>query len=176
MFLAGQQVRRVGPSVLGVEKGSVYTVSSHDDGALRLEGLSGKYFAKEFELLWLDNVRVGYATPRDKSTEVDPNGRSPHEPGAKVDSGKAEYDIVLGYFPAALAAVNEVAAYGAKKYTLGGWRTVPDGIKRYGNAGIRHHVARLSGEERDKDTKLLHAAHAAWNALATLELILKDSA
>jgi hypothetical protein len=28
------------------------------------------------------------------------------------------------------------------------------------------------GEERDSESSILHAAHAAWNALARLELIL----
>ena len=107
------------------------------------------------------------------SKEVDPHGKSLHELGAKADAGKNEYDFVLGYFSQALAAVNEVAAYGAKKYTPNGWVTVPDGIKRYGNAAIRHHNKRLAGQELDEDTELLHAAHEAWNALAVLELILK---
>ena len=111
-----------------------------------------------------------YTVPK----EADPTGRDAHSPGAKLDNGKAAFDYVLGYFPLALAAVNEVAEVGAIKYTPGGWVTVPEGIKRYGNAGIRHRLARLGGEDNDKDTKLLHAAHEAWNALAVLELILKE--
>ena len=110
----------------------------------------------------------------DKPYERDPLGKDPHSPGAKLDAGKASYDYTLGYFPLALAAVNEVAEYGAKKYTPGGWVTVPDGPKRYGNAMVRHHCQRLGGEQRDKDTNLLHAACAAWNALAVLELLLKE--
>ena len=108
--------------------------------------------------------------------EKDPAGRDPHSPGAKLDADKAQFDYVLGYFPRALDAVNEVAEYGAKKYTPGGWVTVPNGVKRYGNAMMRHHVSRLGGEAYDKDTQLMHAAHAAWNALATLELLIKEQA
>lgn len=106
--------------------------------------------------------------------EKDPHGKGLHEHGAKADAGKAEYDYVLGYFAKALGAVNEVAVFGAKKYTPGGWVTVPNGIKRYGNAAIRHHNERLAGRDRDEDTELLHAAHEAWNALAVLELLLKE--
>ena len=110
----------------------------------------------------------------DKPYERDPLGKDAHSPGAKLDAGKAEFDYTLDYFPLALAAVNEVAKEGAKKYTKGGWVTVPAGVQRYGNAMMRHHCKRLGGEDCDKDTGLLHAAHAAWNALAVLELLIKE--
>ncbi len=122
-------------------------------------------------MIYKRDIPAEWSHPR---TEADPTGRDTHSPGAKLDAGKGSFDYTLGYFPNALAAVNEVAEYGAKKYTPGGWVTVPDGVKRYGNALVRHHCARLGGETHDKDTALLHAAHAAWNALATLELILKE--
>jgi len=38
----------------------------------------------------------------------------------------------------------------------------------------RHLLKEHIGEQRDKDTQLLHAAHAAWNALARLELMLRE--
>jgi len=107
--------------------------------------------------------------------EADPTGRRPHEPGAKLDAGKAP--VVRGalhYFPRALAAVAEVSAYGARKYTWRGWETVPDGVARYSDALGRHLLAE-GYEERDGDTGLLHAAHAAWNALARLELMLRKA-
>jgi predicted metal-dependent phosphoesterase TrpH len=123
---------------------------------------------------WVESLHVPTVARLLTITEQDPDGKNLHEAGAKADAGKNEYDYVLGYFSNALGAVNEVAAYGAKKYTPGGWVTVPDGIKRYGNAAIRHHNARLAGQPTDNDTKLLHAAHEAWNALAVLELLLKE--
>lgn len=107
------------------------------------------------------------------SHERDPHGRNQHEGGAKLDAGKPTYAMTLGYFSRALAAVNEVSEYGARKYTHGGWRTVPDGEARYTEALLRHALADLGGEERDRDTELLHKAHAAWNALAVLELALQ---
>jgi hypothetical protein len=108
--------------------------------------------------------------------EADPTGKSQHEAGAKVDAGKATYDLVLPSFPKALAAVDAVAKFGAAKYTRDGWRSVPDAVARYGNAGQRHRIARLGGESHDPDSKLLHAAHDAWNALAVLELLLTQTA
>lgn len=105
-------------------------------------------------------------------TERDPHGKDPHAGGAKLDAGKPTYAMTLGYFARALAAVNTVSEYGARKYTHGGWRTVPDGEARYQEAMLRHTLAALGGEACDADTGLLHKAHAAWNALATLELAL----
>ena len=101
----------------------------------------------------------------------DPHGRDPHQPGAKLDAGKPRPDLVLNGFPRALLAVSEVAAYGARKYTENGWRSVPDGEKRYTAAKDRH---RLMGavEHCDIESGLLHTAHEAWNALAALELSL----
>ena len=105
--------------------------------------------------------------------ELDPNGVDAHTPGAKLDAGKAEIMRgVLFYFPNAVSAVAEVSSFGASKYTWGGWRTVPDGINRYGDALARHIVKEATEGDFDADSKLLHAAHAAWNALARLELLI----
>ena len=50
--------------------------------------------------------------------EQDPNGKSPHQPGAKLDADKPMAGEVLGGFAEALQAVIEVGTHGAKKYTL----------------------------------------------------------
>ncbi len=107
--------------------------------------------------------------------EVDPRGLTVHEPGAKLDQGKPEYHRVLRDFPRAFEHVAKVAQYGAEKYSEGGWRHVQEGQTRYTNALIRHVV--LEGKEGtfDKDSNMLHAAHAAWNALARLELLLTNA-
>ena len=113
------------------------------------------------------------------SKEVDPHGKSLHELGAKADAGKNEYDFVLGYFSQALAAVNEVAAYGAKKYTPNGWAEVPDGANRYMEAFGRHLMELGSGQEFDNGPKglgpdIYHKAQMIWNLLASLELELRE--
>jgi len=106
--------------------------------------------------------------------ERDPNGIDPHEPGAKLDAGKVEPELIQRGFARALLAVAEVGTYGATKYTRDGWQDVPDGVRRYTNAMYRHLSAEHRGEECDPDSGLLHAAHAAWNALARLELMLRE--
>ena len=105
--------------------------------------------------------------------EKDPNGKDPHQPGAKLDAGKPRAGLVLGGFAAALAAVVDVGTYGARKYTDNGWKEVPNGVERYTDAMYRHLLAESRGELRDEDTGILHAAHTAWNALARLDLLIR---
>ena len=107
--------------------------------------------------------------PPDQS---DPLGKDPHEPGAKLDAGKVRMGLLNVDFAKALLEVARVSTYGAEKYTDSGWRDVPDGIKRYFDAEYRHNNAVHRGETVDQESGLLHLAHAAWNALAVLELAL----
>lgn len=106
--------------------------------------------------------------------EVDPNGKNPHEPGAKMDAGKAP--VLRGgiqYFPRALKAISMVSLVGANKYAWDGWESVPDGERRYGDALARHLIAECIEGDIDEETGQLHAAQAAWNAMARLELMLR---
>lgn len=108
--------------------------------------------------------------------ETDPHGISAHTPGAKLDAGKPRPGLVLGDFSRSLQAVVDVGTYGARKYTEHGWVAVPDGVARYTDAMHRHLMAEAAGELCDKDTGILHAAHAAWNALARLDLMIRGKA
>lgn len=97
-------------------------------------------------------------------------GKSQHEPGAKLDAGKIRAGLMVSGFKRALLEVAKVTTYGAAKYTPNGWQDVPDGEARYTDALFRHLFA---SEDCDPESDLLHAAHAAWNALAVLELKLR---
>jgi hypothetical protein len=106
--------------------------------------------------------------------EKDPNGIDSNSPGAKLDAGKSPvYRGFIQYFPRACLAVADISAMGASKYTWRGWESVSDGYQRYSDALGRH----LTYEEIegffDTGSGQLHAAHAAWNALARLELLLR---
>lgn len=105
--------------------------------------------------------------------ETDPNGKDPHQPGAKLDAGKIRPALVLGGFARALIEVSKVGTYGATKYTENGWMEVPNGEPRYDDAGLRHWLYEKAGQECDIDTDLHHAAHQAWNSLARLDLLLR---
>lgn len=107
--------------------------------------------------------------------EEDPNGIDAKTPGAKLDAGKSPVmQGVLQYFPRALLEVGRVSERGAQKYSWRGWETVQDGVTRYGDALSRHIILESIEGPYDKDTGLLHAAQEAWNALARLELILRE--
>lgn len=101
-----------------------------------------------------------------------------HAPGAKLDSGKPDASL-LGMFGRALLAVADVGTGGKIKYTRGGWQSVEDGVNRYTAAMLRHYfLEQESAYDADLVDYLghetLHAAHVAWNALARLELILRE--
>jgi len=108
-----------------------------------------------------------------KLKEVDPNGVDAHDGGAKLDAGKNQLGSILGDFSNALMAVGEVGTRGAQKYSLGGWKEVPEGKRRYTDAMLRH-FCKESNSLYDEELPVLHAAQVAWNALARLEFILKE--
>ena len=109
--------------------------------------------------------------------ESDPHGKKPGEAGAKLDAGKSPVRRgLLEYFPRACLAIAEISQFGARKYTWKGWETVPDGVDRYGDAEVRHICNAAIEGPITADSKKLHAAHEAWNALARLELILREQA
>ena len=94
----------------------------------------------------------------------------------KYDGGKAPvFRGAISYFPRAISAVAAISAFGASKYAWKGWESVPDGYNRYSDAMVRHLVYEGEGEMVDLESGLLHAAHAAWNSLARLELLIKES-
>ncbi len=168
-FKVGDRVRMVDGAVRRwvVRPGEEATVVGAEPGSeyITVVGTRGRqqYYAWRFEL-------VGGVKP---SAEADPSGVDPHTPGAKLDAGKVEFGLIMNGMPRALRQVARVATYGANKYTRDGWLSVPDGPRRYTDALHRHLNAEACGALHDPDTQLEHAAHAAWNALARLELLLR---
>lgn len=108
-----------------------------------------------------------------KKIELDPKGLKQNDPGAKLDAGKVEVGLIFDDMPRALLAVAEIGTYGRHKYSKGGWKHVEDGIERYTNAMDRHRLKETI-EGVDQETEKLHAAHLAWNALARLELMIRE--
>lgn len=104
---------------------------------------------------------------------VDENG-GVSMPGAKHDGDKPRYLLALESFPRALAAVNAVGEYGVRKYSRGGFLAVENGVERYSEAMVRHVIADALAAGSTDGEGLRHDAAAAWNALARLELRLRD--
>lgn len=117
--------------------------------------------------------------PSNLSTENDPNGRNPNEPGAKLDSGKVRPWLCISGFSRALEEVAKVTTKGAEKYTPNGWCEVPNGEERYMEAFGRHLLEYGKGEKFDNSPKglgpdIYHKAQMIWNLLASLELELRN--
>lgn len=106
--------------------------------------------------------------------EKDPLGKSQHEAGAKVDAGKVRMHLITGGMARAITEVAKVGTFGAAKYTDNGWIAVPDGFRRYEDAQQRHAAKRHMGDIWDPDSNLLHLAHECWNAMAKLDLYLRN--
>lgn len=101
------------------------------------------------------------------------------KPGDKYDAGKIRYGLVLKGFANALTEVAKLGTIGAAKYTAFGFLHVPEGYERYEDAGLRHQFAAwLAGDDEktvtDKDTEIRELACVAWNALAKLELAIRE--
>jgi hypothetical protein len=122
---------------------------------------------------WKTETRI--PPPDITPKETDPSGLDQHEPGAKVDHGKPQPELVLRDMASAIAAVIDVATYGAEKYSPKGWLQVDNAFERYQNAMCRHKIKRDMGDRHDDDSHCLHLAHEAWNALACLQLYLAEA-
>lgn len=141
--------------------------------------MSGWPFDQDPSFHW--NAQSIFATP--SQGEVDPNGKSPGEPGAKLDFGKSPvWQGVIDYFPRALEAVASLSDYGANKYAWKGWESVPDGVNRYRNAAGRHMTKEAKegpwDSEAMNDPKspahIRHLTQQVWNLMAALELVLRE--
>lgn len=84
------------------------------------------------------------------------------EEGMKFDGGKIRMELLPFE---ALEAVAEVLTFGATIYVDDNWQLVNDAEKRYTGAMLRHLVKHQCGKLRDDESKLLHIAHVATNAL-----------
>ena len=84
-------------------------------------------------------------------------------------------------FPRALREIAIVSVFGAKKHDnpMGDmtYMDVPDAENVYANAEGRHMLSEaIEGPRNYEDGDLLHKAQKAWNALADLEVFLRNLA
>lgn len=83
--------------------------------------------------------------------------------GMKFDSEKLRWDLLP--FDV-IEVIVDVYTYGAEKYAPDNWKKVDK--ERYFAALCRHLVAARKGDAIDDESKRLHLAHAAWNAITLL--------
>lgn len=95
--------------------------------------------------------------------------------GIKYDKGKPMPGAMVRIFPNALMEVGKCIEMGARKYPeVDNWQRVENARERYTDALMRHLIKHCRGEAKDEEDGLLHLSHLAWNALAILELYLKE--
>lgn len=95
--------------------------------------------------------------------------------GKKYDTGKPMVGTLARVFPNALMAIGECIEFGTHKYPdPNNWKKVEGAKTRYLDSLMRHLLKHYMGITGDEETGLPHLAHAAWNALAILELELMD--
>ena len=94
--------------------------------------------------------------------------------GIKFDKDKRRLAEMILDFAPEIKEVCKIWEFGANKYGKSNWKQLEDAEIRYTNALLRHMVAEETEGAYDEESKLLHAAHVAWNALARLHFILQD--
>ena len=94
--------------------------------------------------------------------------------GKKFDTDKPDVGLVFESFPRALIAVAHVATAGSKKYSRGDWVFVNKAKERY-NAAKGRHILKGYIQDIDPEFNFPEKAHEAWNALATLELFMREN-
>jgi hypothetical protein len=80
--------------------------------------------------------------------------------GIKHDQEKPDYTLLD---KTAIEQLVKVLAFGAKKYSRGGWTKVER--ERYVSAAMRHLFALNNGELTDPESGLPHSAHAMANLM-----------
>ena len=129
-----------------------------------------------------NNVGDAVEAPSDTETQYSEGAQRAITvaPGAlKHDAGKAPvYQGFLAYFPRAIMEVAQVSAFGKEKYNAeysdkGFMQLVSE---RYADASVRHLLDEvIEGTVINKgDGGVRHDAQVAWDALARLEIRLKE--
>ena len=91
--------------------------------------------------------------------------------GVKYDEGKPRLGEMIVDFAIPMRELARVWEFGANKYEKSNWKKVDNAIDRYTNAMLRHLLAEETNLV-DEESKLLHASHIAFNALARLYFII----
>ena len=93
---------------------------------------------------------------------------------ARDNAGKPQLSFLLD-FPIAAEAFCRVKELGAIKYARDNWKAGGKPDEEYYDACMRHLFAGKTGELFAPDTGCLHAAHAAWNMFALIELNIRKT-
>jgi len=96
--------------------------------------------------------------------------------GKKENKNKPQLSLLFKQFPQALEAISKCSEYGHEKYKKTdsdylNYQRVEGGSKTYADAGLRHRLE----QGNDLESGLPHQYHIVWNALAELELWIREN-
>lgn len=91
-------------------------------------------------------------------------------------NGKVRVELVMQGMPNAIMEIARCMTWAieGKGYSEGDFLKVPDATSKYRGAMYRHDLKEMMGQPTDDESHLLHAVHVAWNALARLEILLRE--
>lgn len=123
---------------------------------------------------WVAEGRRAASTPDPKMDAAPTPGFDSSKEGRK--NGKIRMELVFNGMPNALMALGKCMTWAieVKGYEEDDFLTVPDGPKKYRGAMLRHDLREILGETVDDESGLIHATHTAWNAMARLEILLRE--
>lgn len=98
--------------------------------------------------------------------------------GKKYSQNKPKVGMLFSQMSRALNAVALAATHGNNKYSKDefwdeNFANVPNAFEEYSD-GLGRHLLLETQESVDKDSKMPHEVHVAWNALARLEVKLRN--
>lgn len=99
--------------------------------------------------------------------------------GLKFSNDKPKLHLLFRQFPNAIQEIVKLSEYGHNKYIEGdedyqNFSRVENPDTAYIDAELRHLCDMYSKDIKD-ESGFIHKAHKAWNALADLELTLKNN-
>lgn len=161
----------------GFQRHVSYEVSGVFPSGISLVGNTCIYYPRYFELSKDNTV---YAKYDDLKIGIKSDIARPILTERKV--GKVQMDLFDSGFPSAITEVAKVMTWAAenKGYKPHDWKGLPNAETEFSAAASRHRVKgfiqKAEGiaaiDRTDEESNIVHLAHAAFNILAELELVL----
>lgn len=130
---------------------------------------------KELDRFWRDNILANNKKESENIFAQAKYDLTDNSTGKKYDAGKPMVGTLARVFPHALMAIGQCIEFGTHKYPdPNNWKKVDGAKNRYLDSLMRHLLKHYMGITNDEETGLPHLSHAAWNALAILELELMN--
>lgn len=178
------------PESYGLSFTGEYVVNTyfenHTHPSVKLEGVHGIWDAKAFQAVKLETGKEFFKrkVEEDYNEDLSPKEKSIERPIlGERKIGKIRMELFDEGFPNAILEVAKVMTWASenKGYKDHDWVNLPNADSAFSAAASRHKlkgiIQKLNGVEvlqrTDEESNILHLAHACFNCLAELELVLR---